>query len=56
MSPPDAPQTPASALDTALNALERPYTEALTAIAAAPDGQAAFAGAARVGEVLHELS
>lgn len=51
-----APQTPADALEAALGALAGAYADALTAIAATPDGRAAFAGAVRVGEVLRELS
>lgn len=36
-----APQTPADALEAALGALARAYADALTAIAATPDGRAA---------------
>jgi hypothetical protein len=47
--------TPASALDAALDALARAYADAVAAIAATPDGQLAFVGATRVGEMLQAL-
>ncbi|MFG3437606.1 hypothetical protein ACGF0J_10220 [Nonomuraea sp. NPDC047897] len=42
-------------LEDALETLNRAYTEAVAAITSVADPQAAFAGAARVGEVLREL-
>jgi hypothetical protein len=49
-------ETSASALDVALDALSRAYTDVVAVIAAMPDGQLAFAGATQVGEVLQALS
>lgn len=50
-----APKSPVDALEAALGALAGAYADALTAIAAIPDGRAAFAGAVRVEEELREL-
>ncbi|MDF2707339.1 MAG: hypothetical protein K0R62_2991 [Nonomuraea muscovyensis] len=45
----------ADGLEDALETLTRAYADAVAAITSAADPQAAFAGTARVGEVLREL-